>query len=264
MMIPDPSSSENCDSAAVARRECVRFPSAILAMFRMAVRPLIRCIMPKGQLAPDNEGKDQRAIRMRNREMAEDQSNDDNLTHWLQRAQDGDTEAEQRFLLAVNDELRRIAARLLQRSNRPDAQATSLVDEVFVNLFRQRTVDLKNRRYFFKVAATQMLRVLSRRSRARHARKRDGERQRVPLDVVLDDYLDRFESTHSYEFLDLDDALGWLRDQHDGTLQFEVAVYRYLVGLTIAQTAEVLEISPRQVTREWDLARAKLARKLGG
>ena len=181
------------------------------------------------------------------------------FTQLLKVAQAGDMHAQDQFCERVNSELRQIAQRMV-RGN--DAQPTSLVNELFLRLFRQGLVDdLKNRRYFFAVAADQMRQILRERARRRRAQKRGGNLERVPLDIALDQYLDDFNDKNRFEFIALDAALESLK--HSSTeRQYEVVRLRFLVGLTIEETSEVLSVSPRTVRGDWMLARAKLRAEL--
>ncbi len=185
------------------------------------------------------------------------------FTLLLRNAQSGDSLAEQQFFELVNDELRWIARSLVDIDDRQVAPATSLVDEAFLKLFRLHDVDLKNRRYVFSVAAEEMRRILRERNRARKTIKAGANYKPVPLEIAIDEYLDQFKNKHNRDFEDLDLALEWLKNQPGGKRQYEVAVHRFLIGLTVEKTAEMLDIDRRTVARDWQLAEAKLAGKLG-
>lgn len=182
------------------------------------------------------------------------------FTQLMQAAQQGNELAEQAFCEKVNQELRQVAERVVRGAQ---AQPTSLVNELFVRLFRKAVVpDLKNRRYFFAVAADQMRQILRERIRAKLAQKRGGGMERVPLDIALDQYLDDFQAQNRFAFQALDEALERLREGKSTARQYEVVRLRFLVGLTIDETADVLGIAPRTVRGDWLLARAKLLAEL--
>ena len=86
----------------------------------------------------------------------------------------------------------------------------------------------------------------------RHSLKRGGDREREPLDVVLE----TIEQEASADFDDLHYALEELEQQ--SPRQYEVVNLRFFGGLTIQQTADMMELSPATIDREWQVARAKL------
>ena len=194
-----------------------------------------------------------------------DVSDPHEFTRLLKNAQRGDSAAEQQFCRLVNDELRREAGRLVRAGREAVAQPTSLVNELFLRLFREAAADdLKNRRYFFTVAIDQMRQILRERIRRSRSQKRGGHLQKLPLDIVLDQYLDDFKDRSRFDFEALDQALERLKTGKATRRQYEVVTLRYLAGLTVEETAELLGISPRTVAYDWKLARAKLYVEIGG
>ena len=193
----------------------------------------------------------------------DDDADKDTFTRLLKVAQSGDSEAERRFCDLINDELRDQATRLVRRVGNEVAQPTSLVNELFIRLFRKGIVDdLKNRRYFFAVAIDQMRQILRERIRSRKSQKRGGHLKRVPLDIVLDQYLDDFARDTQFDFEAVDLALQRLKEDGSSARQYEVVKLRYLAGVTVEETAEMLGISPRTVANDWKLARAKMYAQL--
>jgi RNA polymerase sigma factor (TIGR02999 family) len=170
----------------------------------------------------------------------------------------------------VYDELRRIAARYLSRE-RPGQtlQATALVNEAFVRLSAERPREFQNKTHFLAIAALSMRQILVQRARARRAAKRGGAPHRITLD---DGNLDASNIEKGFrrgdpapddiDVLALDEALTRL-----GSFDPELArlvELRYFGGLTVEETAEVMESSPATVKRHWALARAWLKQALEG
>lgn len=162
-----------------------------------------------------------------------------------------------RLVPVVYDELRRIAHRQL-RGERSDhtLDTTGLVHEAYLKLNRLDRMEWRDRSHFLAVAAGAMRRVLVDYALARKTEKRGGGRQRVPLEQVLILADDRAE-----ELLALDEALQRLAGESERAAR--IVEWRFFAGMSVEETAEVLEISPATVKREWVLARAWLNRELG-
>ena len=170
----------------------------------------------------------------------------------------------------VYDELRRIAARYISRE-RPGQtlQATALVNEAFVRLSAERPREFQNRTHFLAIAALSMRQILVQRSRARRAAKRGGAPQRITLDDgnldparVPAGFGSADRSPGDIDVLALDEALTRLAT-FDAELA-RIVELRYFGGLTVEETADVLESSPATVKRHWALARAWLKQALEG
>jgi RNA polymerase sigma-70 factor (ECF subfamily) len=178
------------------------------------------------------------------------------VTLLLARAAGGDRQAASALVPLIYRELHRIAARHMNRE-RPDhtLQATALVHEAYIRLLEQRRTNWKNRAHFFGVAAQIMRRILVDHARGNLRKKRGGDRQKIALDTVL-----TISMAKSSELLAIDVALGRL-GQRDPR-QSQIVELKFFGGLTTEETAEVLNISPRTVEREWALARAWLYMQL--
>ena len=168
----------------------------------------------------------------------------------------GDREAAARLMPLVYDELRRLARGYLQRE-RPDhtLQATGLVHEAYIRLVDQTTTTWRNRAHFFGVAAQLMRRILVDHARRHRMGKRGGTWNKVEFDEALAPAASR-----SLDVIALDDALKdlvQLNPQHS-----QIVELRFFGGLTTEEVAEVLDISPRTVQREWRMARAWLRRAI--
>ena len=178
------------------------------------------------------------------------------LTQLIDKARAGNVAAESELCERVFGELREMAGRLMP-CDEASMQPTMLVNDLFVKLFRNQGLKkTENRRYFFTVAADQMRKMLIDHYRHKKTLKVGGGRMRLPLDIVLDTALDEFESRNQTDMGALSEALENLR--HQSERQYQVVMQRFFVGLSIAQTAEILKTSESTVEREWRLARAKL------
>lgn len=156
----------------------------------------------------------------------------------------------------VYDELRRLAA-FYMRQERGDhtLQPTALVHEAFLRLARQEKGTFLNRTQFISVAANMMRRILVNHAVHRNRQKRDGMLVRVTLDRAVDAFREG-----ELNLLDLDEALHNLARLD--AQQSRVFELRFFGGLSVEETAEVLQISPATVKREWQTAKLFLQREL--
>lgn len=154
------------------------------------------------------------------------------------------------------EELRRLAANYLNRE-RPGhtLQPTALVHEAYVRLADQRKIDWRNRAQFLGVAAQIMRRILLQYAEARRASKRGGGAPRISLDEALDVF-DRREISYQA----LNETLREL--ENFDARQSRIVELRFFGGLSIEETAEVMEISPATVKREWAIAKMWLEREM--
>jgi RNA polymerase sigma factor (TIGR02999 family) len=170
----------------------------------------------------------------------------------------GDRRALETLLPVVYAELRRIAARQLRRERDGHTlQPTALVHEAYLRLVEQRSVSWENRSHFFGVAAQVMRRVLVDHARRQGAKKRTAGAQRVPLEDAAET-----AAVDEIPVLLLDHALRRLEKLDPGLAQ--IVELRAFGGLTIEQTAHVLNVSPTTAKRDWRTAKAWLTNELGG
>lgn len=170
----------------------------------------------------------------------------------------GDPEAKDKLMPLVYNELRRLAhSRLRYNRDSHTIRTTTLVHEAYINLVRNPSQDWKNRAYFFSAAGELMREILIDHMRKRQRLKRGAGAKQVDIDPdeILPDTKDK-------ELILLDEALKKLSRAHK-TLS-EVVINRYFAGLTIEDTATVMNIAPATVKRKWKLAKAWLAREMGG
>jgi RNA polymerase sigma factor (TIGR02999 family) len=170
---------------------------------------------------------------------------------------DGDQNALDKLAPIVYDELRRLARYYLQRE-RPghSLQATALVNEAYLRLVDYKRMRWGNRAHFFAVSAQLMRRILVDHAR-RHNLKRGGGVQHVALEDTAVVGGDRAEN-----LVALDDALQSLARMD--ARKARVVELRFFGGLSVEETAEVLQVSPGTVMRDWSSARAWLYREMGG
>jgi RNA polymerase sigma factor (TIGR02999 family) len=177
----------------------------------------------------------------------------------LARATEGDPKAVSELMPLVYDELRRLAASYIRRE-RPGQtlQATALVHEAYVRLIGEKAQNWQNRTHFLAIAALSMRQILVQRARARNAAKRGGDPERITLDERL--LPAGAGASPEIDLVALDAALEKL-----GALdarQAKVVELRYFGGLSVEEAADVLNVSPATVKRDWTLARAWLKREL--
>jgi RNA polymerase sigma-70 factor, ECF subfamily len=177
-------------------------------------------------------------------------------TELLQAWSRGDASAFDKLVPLVYRELRALAGRYM-RNERPDhtLQPTSLVNEAYLRLIDVKRVPWQNRAHFFAVAANTMRRILVEFARKRHRRKRGGDRTLIAIDDAPDT-----GQARSADLVAVDDALIALAAID--LRMSQVVELRFFGGLTVAETADTLNISPETVMRDWKTAKAWLLREL--
>ena len=181
------------------------------------------------------------------------------ITEWLQRWSRGDRDALDRVFPLVYDELRKIATRQLRHKD--DGQSvdpTDLVHALYLQLVDQRRASWANRAQFYGVVAQMMRRILVDHARARLAVKRGASTVKVSLTSLTTD--PAVEQTPISDVLAVDRALERLaaRDAEHA----RIVELRFFAGLSIEETAHVLDRSPATIKRAWRLAKAWLFREL--
>jgi RNA polymerase sigma factor (TIGR02999 family) len=175
---------------------------------------------------------------------------------------DGDQTALERLAPLVYNELRRIARRYMRSQRAGNTlQTTALVHEAYLHLMHAKNLPWRDRAHFFAASAQIMRRIIIDAARARTSLKRRGGVKRVNHSTAVNlDEIPSPASGRSAELLALDDALSRL-EQIDGR-KARVVELRFFGGLTVEEAAEVLQVSPQTVMRDWRLARVWLAREL--
>ncbi len=176
----------------------------------------------------------------------------DQVTELLLEWRQGNDSALQRLTPLVYDEIRRIAHRFMQRERDGHTlQTTALVNEAYLRLLGQQQVDWNSRAHFFGVTAQVMRHVLVDHARRRHYLKRGGDAERVPLEDVR-----LMTNERAGELIALDEALDQLAKLDPRKAR--VIELRYFGGLSLEETATILEVSVMTVRRDWRAAKAWL------
>ena len=170
----------------------------------------------------------------------------------------GDGSALERLMPLVHAELRQLARRYM-RQERADhtLQPTALVNEAYLRLIDVHRIQWRGRAHFLAVAAQTMRRILVEFARHRDRQKRGGGAVHVQLDDAVDVPRPREE-----DFVALSDALTAMATFDPRMSQ--VVELRFFGGLTVEETADVLNVSPETVMRDWKTAKAWLIRELAG
>ena len=173
----------------------------------------------------------------------------------LTRTRTGDADALDELVGRMYDEMRRVAQAQRRRLGASDTlNTTAVVHEAYEKLAHHDGT-YADRIHFFRVAARAIRQVLIDAARARKADKRGGGTPDVSLDDVA-----LASPARADEALALDEALDRLALLDER--QAQIVDLRYFVGLTVPETAEVLDLSPATVKRDWSAARAWLVREM--
>jgi RNA polymerase sigma factor (TIGR02999 family) len=171
----------------------------------------------------------------------------------------GDIGSLSRYLAAVYDDLRRIAASKVAREGKCfTIQATELVHEAYLRLLKNGEMpQWRNQNHFLAAAAEAMRRILVDRARLRQSRKRGGGKDREPLaDVTMGRDVD------ALDLIALDESLAELAVQ--SPRHAEVVKLRFFAGLTLAEIADVVGRSESTIDNDWAFARTWLRMNLAG
>jgi RNA polymerase sigma-70 factor (ECF subfamily) len=178
------------------------------------------------------------------------------VTGLLVRWSNGDRAALEELTPLVYDELRRLARAYLRHERQGHTlESTALVHEAYMRLVDQRDVQWHSRNQFFAIAASLIRRILVDHARARLAAKRGGSSVKLSLDEAM-----AVAEKKDLDLISLNDALKTLAETDQQ--QARIVELRYFAGLTIEETAEVINISPATVKRDWLVAKAFLKREM--
>lgn len=174
------------------------------------------------------------------------------VTRIINAIEQGDSEAAEKLLPLVYDELRVLAAHKMAREKPGQTlQATALVHEAYIRLVGSEAQGWDNRGHFFTAAAEAMRRILIENARRKKRKKHGGEHRRVDLheaELAIGEF--------SRDFVALDEALAKLRGKDE--TKFRLVTLHSLAGLTLQEAAEILGLSVRTAKRYWRYARAWL------
>lgn len=180
------------------------------------------------------------------------------ITELLQAWKNGDPTAEQRLWPVVYAELKRLAhLQMRQERSSHTLQSCALVNELYLRLADWQEARWQNRAHFFGMCARMMRQILVDHARARGYQKRGGDAQMVSVDdasIVAE--------SKGPQLLALDEALNQFAGLYPR--QSEVIEMRFFGGLSVEETAEVLNLSTPTVVRDWSFGRAWLLSYLKG
>ncbi len=179
-----------------------------------------------------------------------------NITILLNNASNGDELALDRILPLVYDELRIISSKYLRNEYRKHTlQTTELVHEAYFKLIGTEKLTWESRAHFFGIAARSMRQILVDYARKRKADKRGSGKTNLSIDKA------EFLLTDTEEqLIGLDDALNKLEKIDERAMK--IVELRFFSGLSIEETAKLLNISPATVKRDWSFAKAWLYREI--
>ena len=188
------------------------------------------------------------------------------MTRLLNRWQQGDVSAAEELWPLVHEDLLRLARRQLAQERADHTlQRTALVNESFIRLSGQRSVDWLNREQFLSLAAKIMRRVLVDHARKRGAQRRGSGAAHLSLHdtcaaLEVEQQVATPFADDRVDVIAIDSAL--LRLEAIDGAQGRIVELRYFGGLTVEETAAVVGTSVATVKREWTMARAWLQREL--
>jgi RNA polymerase sigma factor (TIGR02999 family) len=170
----------------------------------------------------------------------------------------GDQAALQKLIPLVEQELRRLAKYYLRKENAGHTlQTNALVNEAYLRLIDVKQVSLQNRAQFFAFSSRIMRNILVDFARSRPHLPGGREGRKVSIEEAMTVSRER-----SLDLVALDDALHDLATFDERKSQ--IVELRFFGGLSVEETAQALNTSPRTVIREWNAAKAWLYRELNG
>ncbi len=180
------------------------------------------------------------------------------ITQLLHAWRGGDQLALQRLTPVVYEELHRMARHYMARERDGHTlQTTALINEVYLRLVKVKEVQWQDRAHFFAVSAQLMRRILTDFARSHGYQKRGGGVCHIPLDEAC-----LASEEPEVDLVALEQALTHLGETD--ARKSKVVELRFFGGLTVEETAEVLQVSGETVMRDWSMARAWLLRELDG
>jgi RNA polymerase sigma factor (TIGR02999 family) len=182
-------------------------------------------------------------------------SREHEITELLQAWSNGDSEALEKLVPLVDDELKKIAHAYMQRERRGHTlQTTALVNEALIRLLGGERIHWHSRKHFYALVARRMRQVLIDYAKKRLAAKGPGAAEHIDLENAV------ISPEMSEELALLDLALRKLADFDE--LKAAIVEYRYFGGYTLEEVAELLNISEAKVDREWRFTRSWLKREI--
>ena len=180
------------------------------------------------------------------------------VTQLLDRMANGDATAGRQLIALVYADLRRMAAHRMGPAGDQTLQPTALVHEVWLKLGGEQMRQCRDRAHFFATAATVMRSILVDRARRKNAQRHGGGQMRVALENM--DLVEADASACDDQILAVHEVLEKFAGEHPE--KAELVKLRYFAGLSVAEAAEVLDVSEQTVHRWWAFARAWLGREI--
>ena len=177
------------------------------------------------------------------------------ITALLHEWSNGNRDALDALMPLVYTELHRQAARFLRKERSfHTLQPTALINEAYLKLIEQTDTHWENRNQFFAFSATVMRHILVDYARTKHRKKRDG------IQVPIEEATTIIVNEKNINLLDLDTALNRLAEIDER--QARLVELRYFSGLSLEDTANIMQISRATAANEWRYAKVWLLREL--
>jgi len=178
------------------------------------------------------------------------------ITQLLKDWSTGDSNASEKLMPLVYEELRSLARNYLARERGDHTlQATALVHEAYLRLADQTQLTWKDRAHFYGIAARMMRQILVDHARVHNAAKRGGLQQKLTLEEARE-----LPATGDVDLVELDGALETFAK--DYPRKSEVVELKFFGGLDAKEISEVLRVSEKTVLRDWNFAKLWLCRAL--
>ena len=182
----------------------------------------------------------------------------DDITALLRAWSRGDSEALEKLLPLVDQELKRIAHAYMlnERAGRRSLHTSALVQEALASLIVDKPIEWKSRKHFYSIVAWRMRNILIEHARKRRAIKRGEDAEHLNVDDVI-------LTKEMSELLDLlDKALKKLARIDEQ--KAKIVELRYFGGFTLEEVASIMDLSQTKVEREWRFTRSWLKREITG
>jgi RNA polymerase sigma-70 factor, ECF subfamily len=180
------------------------------------------------------------------------------ITELLQAWSKGDAEALAKLIPLVDLELRRLAHSYMSKERVGHTlQTTALINEALIRFIEADKIDWQSRVHFYSIVARRMRQILVEHAREQLTAKRGRGAEHVNISAA-----DRLSAEKSEEVVVLDAALNKLARIDER--KSKIVEYRYFGGFTLPEVADILDVSPATVEREWRLARSWLLREITG
>jgi RNA polymerase sigma-70 factor (ECF subfamily) len=182
----------------------------------------------------------------------------DDITDLLRRWSQGDSEALEKLLPLVDNELKRIARAYMlnERAGRRSLHTSALVQEALASLILDKPIEWKSRRQFYSIVAWRMREILVEHARKRRAKKRGEDAEHLNVDDVI------LTKEMSVQLDLLDKALKKLARIDEQ--KSKIVELRYFGGFTLEEVASIMELSQSTIEREWRFTRSWLKREITG